>query len=378
MKAGVYIHIPFCQSRCIYCGFYSTTRSGIKARYVDALIREMRMRQKEFSSIGNADDPCTLDTIYVGGGTPSTLSCGNLSRIISTARSLFGGNPREITVEMNPDDVSKEMVQTLKSAGANRISIGIQTFDNERLRFIRRRHSAEQARNAVITIREGGIDNISIDLMFGFPGETLEDWKADIEEAMAIRPNHISAYSLMYEEGTPLFSKLERGEVEAIDEDTSLAMYSALIDVMAANGYEHYEISNFALPGFRSLHNSSYWHDTPYLGFGASAHSYDKQTRSWNIADLEAYIENIEKGKRPYGYEQIDADTHYNDLVTTALRTCEGLDTSILPPPYRKFALASSQKDIDNNLLELCGNRLRLTRKGLFVSDMVMSDLIKV
>lgn len=378
MKVGVYIHIPFCQSRCIYCGFYSTTKSSLKDRYAGAIIREMQLRQTELSALGSTDNPCTLDTIYIGGGTPSTLPHESIERIIATTKSLFNGEPRETTIEMNPDDVSQEYVMAVKAAGVNRISMGIQTFDNKRLRFIRRRHTSEQAKKAVETIRKAGIGNISIDLMFGFPNETLDDWKADITEAIAMHPSHISAYSLMYEEGTPLFNKLQQGEISQVDEETSLAMYSTLIDSLTENGYEHYEISNFALPGFRSLHNSSYWHDTPYLGFGASAHSYDKKTRSWNVADLDAYIQAIEHGERPYEAEDIDADTHYNDLVTTALRTCDGLNLEDITPPYRKFALASAKESISNGLLALRNNHLILTRKGLFVSDMVMSDLIKV
>lgn len=378
MKVGVYIHIPFCQSRCIYCGFYSTTKSSLKDRYANAIIREMQLRQTELSALGSTDDPCTLDTIYIGGGTPSTLPHESIERIIATTNSLFNGEPRETTIEMNPDDVCQEYVMAVKAAGVNRISMGIQTFNNERLRFIRRRHTSEQAKRAVETIRKAGIGNISIDLMFGFPNETLDDWKADITEAIAMHPSHISAYSLMYEEGTPLFNKLQQGEISQVDEETSLAMYSTLIDSLAENGYEHYEISNFALPGFRSLHNSSYWHDTPYLGFGASAHSYDNKTRSWNVADLDAYIQAIEHEERPYEAEDIDTDTHYNDLVTTALRTCDGLNLEDITPPYRKFALASAKESISNGLLALRNNHLILTKKGLFVSDMVMSDLIKV
>lgn len=378
MKAGIYIHIPFCKSRCIYCGFYSTTCSGLKKRYVNALLAEMQLREKEFCELGTTGSPCEADTIYIGGGTPSALSCEDLEKIIDTTKSIFNGSPREITAEMNPDDITPELIRGVKAVGANRISMGVQTFNDERLQFIRRRHTAEQARYAVETVRKAGIDNISIDLMFGFPNETKEEWKNDINAAIALAPNHISAYSLMYEEGTPLFGMLQSGEISQIDEETSLEMYSTLIDTLTKNGYEHYEISNFARKGFRSLHNSSYWHDTPYLGFGASAHSYNRKTRSWNVADLKSYIEAIEKGTRPYDYETIDADTHYNDLITTAMRTCEGLDIEKLSATYRDFALNAAKRYIENGLLEIADGHLRLTRKGLFVSDTVMSDLVKV
>lgn len=378
MKAGIYIHIPFCKSRCIYCGFYSTTCSDLKARYVNALLTEMQLRRKEFYELGNPNSPCETDTIYVGGGTPSTLSYEDLAKIVSTTQTIFNGLSREITVEMNPDDITQELMMSMKAAGVNRISMGVQTFNDERLRFIHRRHTAEQARRAVETVRKAGIENVSIDLMFGFPDETKEEWENDINEAITINPNHISAYCLMYEEGTLLFNMLQKKGISQIDEETSLEMYSTLIDKLTKNGYEHYEISNFARKGFRSIHNSSYWKDTPYLGFGASAHSYNRKTRSWNVADLKSYIEAIESGTRPYEYETIDDNTHYNDLITTAMRTREGLELDKISATYRAFALKAAQTNIENGLLEIADGHLKLTRQGLFVSDMVMSDLMKV
>ena len=228
-----------------------------------------------------------------------------------------------------------------------------------------------------MTIREEGIHNVSIDLMFGFPNQTMDEWVTDIDKAIALHPTHISAYSLMYEEDTPLFHMLQKGEINQIDDETSLAMYTELINRLTANGYEHYEISNFAMPGYRSVHNSSYWHDTPYLGFGAAAHSYNKDTRSWNIPDLKKYIESIESGVLPSESEVIDADTHYNDLITTALRTREGLNLDDLPQKYREYALVNARKSISEHLLEATDSHIRLTREGLFVSDMVMSELIK-
>lgn len=377
MNVGIYIHIPFCKSRCIYCGFYSTTNKELKERYVDALIREIHMRKDDFARLGTSLSPSSTSTVYFGGGTPSSLSVCDIERIVGALESTFNGTPSEVTLEMNPDDVTKDYIKAVRQMGINRISMGIQTFDDSRLQFIRRRHNASQAEKAVMTIREEGIHNVSIDLMFGFPNQTMDEWVTDIDKAIALHPTHISAYSLMYEEGTPLFRMLQKGEINQIDDETSLAMYTELINRLTANGYEHYEISNFAMPGYRSVHNSNYWHDTPYLGFGAAAHSYNKDTRSWNIPDLKKYIESIESGVLPSESEIIDADTHYNDLITTALRTREGLNLDNLPQKYREYALVNARKSISEHLLEATDSHIRLTREGLFVSDMVMSELIK-
>lgn len=377
MNVGIYIHIPFCKSRCIYCAFYSTTNKELKERYVDALIREIHMRKDDFARLGTSLSPSSTSTVYFGGGTPSSLSVCDIERIVGALESTFNGTPSEVTLEMNPDDVTKDYIKAVRQMGINRISMGIQTFDDSRLQFIRRRHNASQAEKAVMTIREEGIHNVSIDLMFGFPNQTMDEWVTDIDKAIALHPTHISAYSLMYEEDTPLFRMLQKGEINQIDDETSLAMYTELINRLTANGYEHYEISNFAMPGYRSVHNSSYWHDTPYLGFGAAAHSYNKDTRSWNIPDLKKYIESIESGVLPSESEVIDADTHYNDLITTALRTREGLNLDDLPQKYREYALVNARKSISEHLLEATDSHIRLTREGLFVSDMVMSELIK-
>lgn len=374
MNKGIYVHIPFCKSRCVYCGFYSTTHAELCHRYTKALLHEMGLRSSVEASLSHYN----TDTVYLGGGTPSVLDLSDMELIFHKISAVYPGNMREVTVEMNPDDVTPQYVSALKSFGVNRISMGVQSFDDNRLRFLRRRHSASQAIKAYNIIRQAGIGNISIDLMFGFPKENIGDWQNDIKTALSLDPNHISAYCLMYEEGTPLHKMLEAGKVKQIDEETYVAMYTELIDQLTSHGYEHYEISNFAKHGYRSIHNSSYWHDVPYLGFGASAHSYNGKRRLWNIDNLQEYIMSVEQGVLPAEYEDIDADTHYNDLVTTALRTCEGLDLSMLPNEYREYALKSASYSLSNNNIELCDNHLRLTRKGLFVSDLIMSDLIKV
>ena len=401
--AGIYIHIPFCRSRCIYCGFYSTTSLELRQRYVDALCREMEIRSQRSEVRGE-----NIETIYLGGGTPSQLTFDQLRQLFIYINKVYplpskpgGAEDRpEITIEVNPDDVTVEFTAVLQQLPVNRVSMGIQTFDDHRLRFLRRRHTARQAIEAVSILRAAGIRNLSIDLMYGFPGETLGDWETDISAALALNVEHLSAYCLMIEEGTPLYrilkqhtgdcplceqqSELQWDCPQCVDEETERSMYYTLIDRLTTAGYEHYEISNFARPGFRSCHNSSYWNGTPYIGLGAAAHSYDGRVRSWNVADINTYINGIEQGKRIFEEELLDDDTRYNDTITVALRTKEGIDLSLLSDKYRDYCMKNARRYLDDGLLELSAvgdsssPTLHLTRRGLFVSDMVMSDLMMV
>ena len=401
--AGIYIHIPFCRSRCIYCGFYSTTALELRQRYVDALCREMEIRGMWKEKCGRRNDE-EIETIYLGGGTPSQLTSSQLSQLFIYISKVYNISPssflvppsptKEITIEVNPDDVTVEFAAVLQQLPINRVSMGIQTFDDQRLRFLHRRHTSRQAIEAVSILRSAGINNLSIDLMYGFPGESLSDWQSDIDSALSLNVEHISAYCLMIEEGTPLHRMLkqhngdcplceQRSELQGdcplcVDEETERSMYYTLIDRLTAAGYEHYEISNFARPGFRSRHNSSYWNGTPYIGLGAAAHSYDIRSRSWNIADINAYIEGIERGERLFEEEILDDNTRYNDAVTVGLRTCEGINLDTLPKKYRDYCIKNARRYLDNGLLELTTQHLHLTRRGLFVSDMVMSDLIMI
>ena len=366
--AGLYVHIPFCSSRCVYCGFYSTTGLELRERYTDAVCRELEVRKGE-----------QVSTIYLGGGTPSQLSIEQLKRIFDAAY-IYNKveNDAEVTIEVNPDDVNKALAEALRQLPVNRISMGAQTFSDERLRFLRRRHNASQVSAAVETLRQAGFSNISIDLMYGFPEQTLNEWQSDIDKALALGVEHISTYCLMYEEGTPLYKLLEQGKVSEIDEELERKMYYTLIERLESAGYEHYEISNFARPGYRSRHNSSYWDGTPYIGVGAAAHSFDIKTRSWNVADIHQYIEGMERGERIFEQEEIDATTRYNDAITVALRTKEGLDLSTLTDTQREYCLANAKLHIDAKLLINSNNHLALTKEGLFVSDMIMSDLMIV
>ena len=374
--AGIYIHIPFCQSRCIYCGFYSTTLLNLRGQYIDAVCKEMALRK-------NYIDNEAYSTIYIGGGTPSLLTQDELQKLFSNLYETFNiSSDTEITLECNPNDITTQFAKMLTQLPVNRISIGTQTFSDSRLKLIHRRHNTQEVYNAINLLRSIGISNISIDLMFGFPGETLEEWTSDIDKALELDVEHISAYSLMYEDGTQLTDMLEQGKIKEIDDETSLAMYKVLVSRLTSNGYEHYEISNFARKGYRSRHNSSYWQQTKYIGLGAAAHSFDIKSRQWNISDIRKYILGIGKGIIPMEREILDADTTYNDIITTALRTKEGINlnkiTTQLGNTYRKYLINNAKKHILENTLELSGNNLRLTYKGIYLSDMIMSDLMIV
>ena len=362
--AGLYIHIPFCKSRCIYCGFYSTTGLEWRQRYVNAVVEEACLRPVKG----------IVDTVYFGGGTPSQLTSEQLKQLFEAIYNINKvADDAEITLECNPDDVTEDFANLLLHLPINRVSMGAQTFDDERLQFLRRRHTAAQVPLAVERLRKAGIGNISIDLMYGFPGETVGDWQHDIDAALALQPEHLSAYCLMVEEGTPLHHM----NIDPADEETEREMYYTLIDRLAADGYEHYELSNFARPSFRSRHNSSYWADVPYIGLGAAAHSYDGRCRQWNPDDLSLYIKGVENGNLSVEQDRLDDESRYNDRVMLSLRTCEGIDLTQLTPADRTYLLAQSQKYVDDGLLVCAANRLRLSRKGLFVSDMVMSDLMR-
>lgn len=370
--AGLYLHIPFCASRCVYCGFYSTTRLSERQKYVEMLCREMEIRSREES-----DGRLRISTIYLGGGTPSQLTASQLHQLFHTIYNIYNvDDDAEVTMECNPDDIDEDAASVLAALPVNRVSMGAQTFSNVRLQFIRRRHSARQVTQAVERLRRAGISNISVDLMYGFPNEGLEEWRQDIDAALALGVEHLSAYALTYEEGTPLWRMLEEGKVEELDEELQRRMYYDLKDRLEAAGYEHYEISNFARPGRRSRHNSSYWNYTPYIGLGAGAHSFDGAHRRWNVSDLREYLKAIGEGRVPAEGEDLDDDTRYNEMVLTRLRTREGLDTDALAEKYREYCLRQAAAYTATGLLRQEGHRLCLTREGLFVSDMVMADLM--
>ena len=378
--AGLYLHVPFCSSKCSYCAFYSVTNNQLKQDYIEAVCKELYLRKHFFQDIhlkNNQFDP-VVNTVYFGGGTPSCLDESDFEKIFNAIYDCFGSSFEEVTIECNPDDITLSYAKTLKKY-ANRISLGIQTFNNDQLKLINRRHNAEEAIKAVNIIKEVGISNISIDLIFGFPKETLADWLFDINQAIKLDVQHVSAYSLMFEEGTKLYHLLQKEEIEQISEELSVEMYDVLIDKLSEAGLAQYEISNFAKPGFESRHNSSYWNETPYLGVGPSAHSYNLSTRSWNVSNVSQYVKSISKGILPLEEEQIDAITRYNDLITTALRTKEGIHLNALQEDYAQYLLEQSSEFIkEGTMIKTSDNRLALTRKGYYISDAIMAELIKV
>ena len=374
--AGIYIHIPFCKRRCIYCDFFSTTRSEEKPTYVRALCQELAIRK-------NYLEDEEIETIYLGGGTPSQLTEEELNEIFTSLYNIYKvKEDAEITLEANPDDLTPEYVSMLRRLPINRISIGIQTFQEETLKLLHRRHTARQAIEAFQRCREAGFQNISIDLMYGLPGETLDTWKEDLQQAIALHPEHISAYHLIYEEGTALWKLREEHQVEEADEDLSVTLFKTLIDELKQAGYQHYEISNFCLPGLHSRHNSSYWTGKKYLGCGPSAHSFNGSSRQWNIASLDNYLKGIASGKPNYEIEELDLYTRYNDFVITSIRTCWGMSLSRLRSEYGeelyRYCLRMAKSHLEQGVLEIEEDTLRLTQEGIFISDGIMSDLLFV
>ena len=374
--AGIYIHIPFCKTRCTYCDFYSTTHEAWKQQYVDAVCKELVQRKDYLKGE-------TVDTIYMGGGTPSQLSIAQLNALFATIEAHFPLSKHpETTIEVNPDDVSDSYAEGLKQTPVNRISMGIQTFDDATLRILNRRHTEQIARMATMRLREKGFQNISIDLMYGLPGETLKIWKEDLQQAIALHPEHISAYHLIYEEGTALWKLRDEHQVEEADEDLSVTLFKNLIDELKQAGYQHYEISNFCLSGLHSRHNSSYWTGKKYLGCGPSAHSFNGSSRQWNIASLDNYLKGIASGKPNYEIEELDLYTRYNDFVITSIRTCWGMSLSRLRSEYSeelyRYCLRMAKSHLEQGVLEIEEDTLRLTQEGIFISDGIMSDLLFV
>lgn len=374
--AGLYLHIPFCSSRCVYCDFYSTTCASEASRYVEALIGEMRMRRDYLSD--------SLHTIYIGGGTPSLLDVSLLARLKSGWESCFSVQPdAEITLEANPDDLSPDYLAALRQLGFNRLSIGIQSFCDETLALLRRRHTAQQAIEAVEAARRAGFDNLSLDLIYGLPGEGLERWRQHVEQALALHPEHVSAYLLTYEEGTPLSRMRQAGKVAEADEELAWACYRFLTRRLREVGYEHYEISNFSLPGRCSRHNSSYWSGVPYLGCGPSAHSYNGTTRCWNEPDLQAYLVAVEGNRLPpCTQDERGRYTAFNDYVITRLRTRQGISLSELTRLFgaesTEYVQHAAAPWRERGCLSCAEGRLFLSEQGIFLSDAVMEDLIRL
>lgn len=378
--AGVYVHIPFCASFCRYCSFYSErcTDAAVLTRYVDALLQEI-----------SAADPAHFTTLYLGGGTPSLLPVDQLERIVAAVRQkLFpAGSFEEFTLEANPDDVTPEKLAAWRRLGVNRLSIGVQSFDDAHLRWMRRRHTAAQAEDAVRMAREAGFDNLSLDLIFGFAGLTDERWTATIDRALALRPEHLSCYQMSVEEGSTLGDEAAAGAYAPPAQETCARQYALLQQRVAAAGYLQYEISNFALPGREARHNSAYWRREPYWGFGPGAHSYDGlRTRRWNSQDLEGYL----AAPSQISDSETLSDTDLaNEQVMLSLRTAAGLDLESLAPAHLAALRPTLDAMLADGRLERVPspaaspapaasptkNGLRIPADRLFVSDSIISDL---
>ena len=376
MMAGIYVHIPFCASRCSYCDFFSTLQlSDAGPSYVEAVLAEARLRRDELRDEA-------VRTLYLGGGTPSQLPVALFELLVVGLREVFDlPGVEEFTVEANPDDVTPEWCAAMAALGVNRVSMGVQTFEDDILRFIGRRHTARQAVEAVANLRAAGINNVSIDLIYGLPGQTVSSWTASVERAIDLRPRHISAYGLTYEEGTRLWRQRERGEVVEVPEEQCLEMYRILVDRLRAAGYEHYEISNFALPGYHSRHNSSYWNDTPYLGLGAAAHSYDGTVRRSNPHDLKRYIAALLAGETVFEQEELTWKERYDERVMLGLRTAHGVDADRLRHDFGEAAWRHITREADHhiaagNLRIVENGRFVLTREGIMLSDTIIRDLM--
>lgn len=368
--AGIYIHIPFCKSRCKYCDFFSTTHLEKQAQYVQALLVEIQDRL----SISNSQYPITnnqypISTIYIGGGTPSTLQVEHLRAIVEAIRREAKSERQEITLEANPGDITLAKAQAWRAMGINRLSIGIQSFEDELLQLIGRRHNAEQARQAVAIAQAAGFDNISIDLMYALPSQTMQQWQHDVAQALQLNVQHISTYGLIYEEGTALTTLLDHGVVEAVDEETEMQMYDYLVEQLTANGYIHYEVSNFALPNCESKHNSSYWNDTPYIGLGAGAHSYNGQQRQWNISDLDTYIQQANTHQLQPQIEQLTDEQRHIERIMLGLRTRHGVAANEIP-------MHKAQGYINRGLLSAQGNRIVATTQGYHILNTIIEDLL--
>lgn len=375
--AGLYIHIPFCKTNCSYCDFYKTTNINLKNDFIIALKKEINLRRGFFEN-------CTVETLYFGGGTPSVLSLYDFRVILDDLHSVFDlSSVVEFTVELNPDDVSPDYMIGLKQLGVNRVSYGIQSFDDLFLKLVRRRHNSTQAVAAVNFAKDAGIHNISIDLMYGLPGLNVDIWKKSIDGFLSLDVPHLSAYHLIYEEKTLITSQVRRGVLKEVDEEESNNQFLVLLDSLAKNGYEHYEISSFAKPGFYSRHNSSYWSGDSYLGLGPAAHSFDGKNRFWNVSNLKKYYSCLmDNSASFYESERLSEIDIYNEIVMLGLRTKSGIDAvkmkSKVDDKLYDYFLKLVTKKIESGEIVFNNGFYSISEESFLVSDKIMSDLFFV
>ncbi len=366
--AGIYLHIPFCHSKCAYCDFYSLGSLKHAERLVDALSAEFEMRKAEICGK-------PVHTIYFGGGTPSILPSEILHKAFS---SLPVSDAQEITLEANPEDVTPEQAAKWFDMGINRVSMGVQSMVDGELQIIGRRHTSQQAADAVATLRAAGFANYNLDLIYGLPGQDLDSWKYSVDHVIELNPTHVSAYSLTYEPRTRLSVMLRQGKVRQMDDDIIIALYGYLCHRLREAGYKHYEISNWAKQGFQAMHNSNYWTGETYLGLGPSAHSFDGSIRRINPANLAKYLQLIESRRPAYEIDTENDDNRFNDSLITALRTDAGLDMDALDHARRRQLMLDAKPFVDSGVLSVNGSRLRFNEESWLISDYVMERLIQI
>jgi oxygen-independent coproporphyrinogen-3 oxidase len=366
--AGVYVHIPFCRQACHYCNFHFATSLRYKNELVAALLKEIIL-QKDY--LGK--EP--VETIYFGGGTPSLCTKEEVQDIITRIKDYFTVSlDAEITLEANPDDITTEKLIDWKEVGVNRLSIGIQSFFEEDLRWMNRAHNAQQALDN-LKLATTYFDNITIDLIYGTPQLTHERWKQNVETAISLNIPHLSCYALTVEPKTPLDKLIRQGKSLTINPDKQSEQFLLLMQWLEEAGYEHYEISNFAKPGWRSLHNSSYWQGKKYIGLGPSAHSFNESSRQWNIANNSIYIEKISKHELPAETETLTPVQKLNEYIMTSLRTMEGLQLNRVDEKYLAALLTAAKKYTESGLVKKENNALVLTKEGRLLADGIAADL---
>ncbi len=370
--AGIYIHIPFCRKACHYCNFHFSTSLGKAEAVVISIIKEISLRSSEINE--------AVQTIYFGGGTPSILAPEAINKMLDTIKTHYtiSSNP-EITLEANPDDITAEKARAWKRMGINRFSIGVQSFADENLQWMNRAHDASQSIQCIQTIREAGFDNFSIDLIYGTPGQTQQGWIKDLEKAIEMKIPHLSCYALTVEEGTALHHMIGSGKKEKISADEQAERFEALVQLSSLAGYSHYEISNLALPGKESQHNSAYWEGKSYLGFGPSAHSFSGTKRSWNIADNLKYSQSIEAGILPHEEETLREIDQLNEYIMTSLRSIKGMQKETIKTRWGndKLQIISTavEQFIRSGKIISTENSWVLSGEGRFFADGIASSL---
>jgi oxygen-independent coproporphyrinogen-3 oxidase len=373
--AGIYFHIPFCKKACHYCNFHFSTSLQHKNDLVEALLKEIDITRGKNTRL--------ITSVYFGGGTPSLLLRKELRVIMEKTRSSFTLQPDvEISFEVNPDDMNEATVPFWKQQGINRLSIGIQSFRDEDLAWMNRAHTAGQALAALALTKDAGFTNYSIDLIYGIPGLSDDAWKSNLEQAIALGVPHISAYALTVEPRTALDAMISKGKKEPVEMEQQARQFLILMDVLEQAGYEHYEISNFAVPGMRSRHNASYWQGIPYFGFGPSAHSYDGISRYWNRSQNLEYISSLESGIIPFEKEDLTPAQRLNEYIMTSLRTMEGIQLSRVHETWGKenadLLVKNSEKYLHRGMLMHQDNGIVLTREGKLFADGIAADLFQL